>query len=133
MDLLDLTPKSDEIVVFIKHPNTGEPLKNDNESEMTITIYAPHSKEYKKVLHEQTNKRLKKMQSKEGDKDITAEEIEEATLEALAKTTKEWNITYGGEMPKLTVAKAKEVYETVFWIRSQIEGAIEDSLDFMKA
>ena len=132
MDLLDLTPKSDEIVVAIKHPATGEPLKNDNESEMTITIYAPHSKEYKKVLHEQTNKRLKKMQSK-GDKDITAEEIEEATLEALAKTTKEWNITYGGEMPKLTVAKAKEVYETVFWIRSQIEGAIEDSLDFMKA
>jgi hypothetical protein len=132
MDLLDLTPKSDEIVVAIKHPATGEPLKNDNESEMTITIYAPHSKEYKKVLHEQTNKRLKKMQSK-GDKDITAEEIEEATLEALAKTTKEWNITYGGEMPKLTVAKAREVYETVFWIRSQIEGAIEDSLDFMKA
>lgn len=132
MDLLDLTPKSDEIVVAIKHPATGEPLKNDNESEMTITIYAPHSKEYKKVLHEQTNKRLKKMQSK-GDKDITAEEIEEATLEALAKTTKEWNITYGGEMPKLTVAKAREVYETVFWIRSQIEGAIEDSLDFMNA
>ena len=99
---------------------------------MTITIYAPHSKEYKKVLHEQTNKRLKKMQSK-GNKDITAEEIEEATLEALAKTTKEWNITYGGELPKLTLAKAREVYEDVFWIRSQIEGAIEDSLDFMKA
>ena len=132
MDLKDLTPKSDEIVVVIKHPSTGEPLKNDNKSEMTITIYAPHSKEYKKVLHEQTNKRLKKMQSK-GNKDITAEEIEEATLEALAKTTKEWNITYGGELPKLTLAKAREVYEDVFWIRSQIEGAIEDSLDFMKA
>lgn len=132
MDLKDLTPKSDEIVVAIKHPSTGETLKNDDKSEMTITVYAPHSKEYKKVLHEQTNKRLKKMQSK-GNKDITAEEIEEATLEALAKTTKEWNITYGGELPKLTLTKAREVYEDVFWIRSQIEGAIEDSLDFMKA
>jgi hypothetical protein len=132
MDLKDLTPKSDEIVVVIKHPATGEPLKNDDKSEMTITIYAPHSKEYKKVLHEQTNKRLKKMQSK-GNKDITAEEIEEATLEALAKTTKEWNITYGGEAPKLTAPKAKEVYEDVFWIRSQIEEAVEDSLDFMRA
>ena len=132
MDLKELTPKSDEIVVVIKHPATGEPLKNDDKSEMTITIYAPHSKEYKKVLHEQTNKRLKKMQSK-GNKDITAEEIEESTLEALAKTTKEWNITYGGELPKLTVTKAKEVYEDVFWIRSQIEEAIEESLDFMRA
>ena len=132
MDLMNLIPTTDTVDVVVKHPSTYEPLTNDDGSEMTITVYAPHSKEYKKVLHEQTNKRLKKMQSK-GDKDITAEEIEEATLEALAKTTKEWNITYGGEMPKLTVAKAREVYETVFWIRSQIEGAIEDSLDFMKA
>ena len=63
----------------------------------------------------------------------TAEEIEEATLETLAKTTKEWNITYGGEVPKLSVAKAKEIYDSVFWIKAQIEEAIESSLDFMKA
>lgn len=132
MDLLDLTPKSDEIVVTIKHPATGEVLKNEDKSDMTITICAPHSKEYKKVLHEMTNKRLKKMQQK-GKNEITAEEIEEATLETLSKTTKEWNITYGGEVPKLTVAKAKEIYDSVFWIKAQIEEAIESSLDFMKA
>lgn len=132
MDLLDLTPKSDDIVVTIKHPATGEVLKNDDKSDMTITVYAPHSKEYKKVIHEMTNKRLKKMQAK-GKNEITAEEIEEATLETLAKTTKEWNITYGGEVPKLSVAKAKEIYDSVFWIKAQIEEAIESSLDFMKA
>jgi hypothetical protein len=132
MDLLDLTPKSDEIVVTIKHPATGEVLKNDDKSDMTITVYAPHSKEYKKVLHEMTNKRLKKMQQK-GKNEITAEEIEEATLDTLSKTTKEWNITYGGEVPKMSVAKAKEIYDSVFWIKAQIEEAIESSLDFMKA
>lgn len=132
MDLLDLTPKTDEIVVAIKHPIKGEVLKNDDGSDMTITLYAPYSKEYKKVLHEMTNKRLKKMQSK-GKNEITAEEIEEATLETLAKTTKEWNITFGGEVPKLSVAKAKEIYDTVFWIKAQIEEATEASLDFMKA
>ena len=132
MDLLDLTPKSDEIVVTIKHPATGEVLKNEDKSDMTITIHAPHSKEYKKVIHEVTNKRLKKMQQK-GKNEITAEEIEEATLETLSKTTKEWNITYGGEVPKLTVAKAKEIYDSVFWIKAQIEEATESSLDFMKA
>lgn len=132
MDLMDLTPKSDEIVITIKHPADGRPLLNEDKSEMTITVYAPHSKEYKKVIHEMTNKRLKKMQQK-GNKDITAEEIEEATLETLVKTTKEWSITYDGEVPKLTVAKAKEVYDKVFWIKVQIEEAIESSLDFMKA
>ena len=132
MDLKDLTPKSDDIVVEIKHPANGETLNNDDKSPMTITIFAPHSKEYKKVLYEQTNKRLKQMQSKK-TQDITAEDLEEASLEALAKTTKEWNITYGGEQPKLTVAKAKQIYDEVFWIKAQIEEATANSLDFMKA
>ena len=132
MDLLDLTPKSDVIVVTIKQPATKEVLKNEDNSDMTITMYAPHSKEYKKVIHEMTNKRLEKMQTK-GSNKIKAEELEEIALETLAKTTKEWNITYGGEVPKLSVAKAKEVYDRVFWIKDQIEEAAEDSLDFMKA
>jgi hypothetical protein len=132
MDLLDLTPKSDEIVVTLKHPSTGEVLKNDDKSDMTITVYAPHSKEYKKVLHEMTNKRLKKMQSK-GNKDITAEELEEVSLDSLAKTTKEWNITFNSEKPKLSLVKAREIYEKVFWIKAQIEEASEEALGFMKA
>lgn len=132
MDLLDLTPKSEELVITLKHPATGDVLKNDDGSDMTITVFAPHSKEYKKVLHEMTNKRLKKMQSK-GDKDITAEEIEEVALDSLAKTTKEWNITFNKEQPKLTLTKAREIYEKVFWIKAQIEEASEEFLGFMKA
>jgi hypothetical protein len=132
MDLLDLTPKSDEIVVTLKHPSTGEVLKNDDKSDMTITVYAPYSKKYKEVLHEMTNKRLKKMQSK-GNKDITAEELEEVSLDSLAKTTKEWNITFNSEKPKLSLVKAREIYEKVFWIKAQIEEASEEALGFMKA
>ena len=132
MDLLDLTPKSDEIVITIVHPATGEALLNDDKSPMTITVYAPHSKEYKSVMNEQTNKRLKAMQKK-GKNEITAEDIEAATLEILSKTTKEWNITYGNESPKLTVSKAKEVYDKVFWIKAQIEAETQGYLDFMKA
>lgn len=132
MDLLDLTPKTDIIVVTIKHPATNEPLKNEDGSDMTISVYATYSKEYKKVIHEIANKRLKAAQGK-NSKEYTMEELENATLESMVKTTKEWNITYGGEKPKLTEAKAKEVYDKVFWIKAQIEGAVESSLDFMKA
>ena len=132
MDLMDLTPKTDLVVVTIKHPSTDEPLKNEDGSEMTITVYAPYSKEYKAVVHGIANKRLKAAQNKKPT-DYTMEELEAATLESLAKTTKEWNITYDGAKPKLTEAKAKEVYDKVFWIKAQIEGAVETSLDFMKA
>lgn len=139
MDLMDLTPKSETIVVTIKHPTIeksskeyGKVLKNDDGSDMTITVYAPHSKEYKKIVHEQTNKRIAEMQES-GKTKLSSEDLAEAELETLAQTTKEWNITFGGDTPKLSVEKAKEVYEKVFWIKSQVDEAIEDSLDFMRA
>ncbi len=60
MDLKNLTPTSDTIEVILVHPNTLEPLMNEGtkKREMSITLHAPHSKEYKKLVHEQTDKRL---------------------------------------------------------------------------
>ena len=79
MDLMDLKPTSNTVEVKLKHPNTGVVLKNDDKTDMTIVVYASHSKEYKELMHEQTNKRLKDMQSNKRQ-DITAQEMEEATL-----------------------------------------------------
>jgi|TARA_R110000803_G_scaffold162843_1_gene226532 predicted DNA-binding antitoxin AbrB/MazE fold protein len=131
MDLKDLTPNLDDVIVTIKHPTTGDVLKNDDGTDMTITVLAPHSKEYKKAQHEQISKRLKKAQ-KSKSQDVDYSDIEEATLEVLAKVTKAWDITFGGEKPELTVAIAKSIYDEVFWIKNQIEEEVSDSLDFMK-
>ena len=132
MDLKDLTPINDTVDVPIVHPTTFETLLNNDKSEMSITVYATHSKEYKKAVFDQTNKRLKQAQGKR-KVDVTAEDLEESTLELLAKATKEWNITYNKEQPKFSVDKAKEIYSEVFWIRDQIEEAVSTSLDFTKA
>ena len=131
MDLKDLTPNLDDVIVTIKHPTTGDVLKNDDGTDMTITVLAPHSKEYKKAQHEQISKRLKKAQ-KSKSQDVDYSDIEEATLELLAKVTKAWDITFGGEKPELTVAIAKSIYDEVFWIKNQIEEEVSESLDFMK-
>lgn len=132
MDLKDLTPKSDDIVVNIVHPISKEPLVNDDGSPMTITLYAQYSKEYKKAQRELINKRLKEAQAA-GNTDIDYEQLEAAALELMAKTTKAWDITFDGKKPKLTEAKARQIYDEVFWIKAQIEEAVADSLDFMKA
>ncbi len=132
MDLKELTPNLDDIVVPVKHPVTGEVLKNDDGTEMTITLLAPHSKEYKKAQHDQIAKRLQKSQ-KNGSQELDYSDIEQATLEVLSKTTKAWDITFDGEKPKLTVAKAKSLYEEVFWLKNQLEEEVSSSLDFMKA
>ena len=135
MDLLKLIPNVDTIEVELKHPSTFENLKNDDGSDMTVTVYAPHSKEYKAAVHEQTNIRLKQMQSKgsRSTTTITAEDLEESGIKMLAKTTKDWNITAGGKKPKFTEEEAKKIYSEVFWIREQIEEAVADAEVFTQA
>ena len=132
MDLMNLKPTSDTVEVILKHPNTLDPLLNDDGSEMTVTLHASHSKEYKKIVHEQQDRRIKMMQKK-AKSQISAQDIERDATDLLAKVTAGWDITYGGEKPKLTVTKAKEVFTEVFWIREQIEEAFSDSMDFTTA
>jgi hypothetical protein len=99
---------------------------------MSITVYAPHTKEYKAVMHEHTNKRIAKA-SKRKATNFSAEELEADTIDLLVRTTTAWDITYDGKKPKLTPALCKEVYTNLFWIKDQIEEAVADSVDFTKA
>ena len=132
MDLKDFAPKSAEVEVVVKHPVNGEPLTNKDGSNMIIVLHAPHSKAYKEVLYEQTNKRLKAAQGS-GSTNFTAQDLEEASLELLSKATKSWNITYDDKQPKLTVAKAKAIYEELFWLKPQLEEALNSFEVFTKA
>lgn len=134
MDLKNLTPASDTVEVILVHPNTLEPLMNEGtDREMTITLYAPHSKEYKKLMHEQADKRIEQMQKRGKTASLKAADLEKATIEILAKATKEWDITFDGECPKLSVAKAREIYTEAFWLKDQLEEALSNTLDFTKA
>ena len=95
-------------------------------------MYATHSPEYKKVMHSQTNKRIKAA-TKGDDLTMTSEQLESYTLDVLVETTKSWNITFNGEKPELTSKNARDIYNEVFWIKLQLEGAVNNSLDFTKA
>ena len=129
MDLKDFAPKSDEVEVVVKHPKNGEPLTNKDGSNMGVVLHAPHSKVYKEAMYEQTNKRLNAAQ-KSGDMTLTAQDLEEASLELLSKATKSWKITYDDKQPKLTAAKAKAIYEELFWLKPQLEEALNNSQAF---
>lgn len=131
MDLSKLIPTDDTITVSLKHPITDEPLTKDDGKEMTITVYAPHSAQYKAAVHEQTNKRIQK--AAKGKKvTFTAEDIESATLELLAKTTKEWSIQLNGKSPKFSVDEAFDLYAKLPWLKNQVVEAQEDYSAFLK-
>lgn len=129
MDILDFTPKTDTVEVILEYG--GKPVLNEDGSEMSITVYLPHAKQAKEVQHEMTNRQLKAM-SKKKHMDFTAEELERLSLDRLAKVTKDWDITYGGKKPKFSVELAVEVYDKAPWIRSLIEEATEEAMDFTK-
>jgi hypothetical protein len=130
-DLSNLKPTKETIEVILKHPSTGETLMNDDGTEMSVTVYAPYTKKYRSAGFSLAQRRMK-----DGDKkdimDFTFEELEVSGVELLAEVTVDWDITYDGKKPKFTKAKAKEVYEEIFWMKGQIEGVIGDSLDFTK-
>jgi hypothetical protein len=130
-DLFNMIPTDDTIVVNVKHPLTEEPLTKDDGKEMTITVYAPHSSAYKAIVHEQTNKRIQK--AAKGKKvTFTAEELENTTLEMLAKTTKDWSIQLNGKSPKFSVAEAMDLYNKLPWLKQQVLEAQEDYSAFLK-
>ena len=130
-DLFQMIPTDDTIVVQLKHPITEEVLTKDDGKEMTITVYAPHASAYKAVIHEQTNKRIQRA-AKGKKTTFTAEELENTTLELLAKTTKDWNIQLNGKSPKFSVSEAIDLYSKLPWLKQQVLEAQEDYSAFLK-
>lgn len=131
MDLQSLIPTDDTIVVELKHPVTEDLLLKDDGKAMTITVYAPHSSTYKAAIHEQTNKRIQK--AAKGKKiSFTAEELENTSLELLAKTTKDWSIQLNGKSPKYSVGEAMDLYAKLPWLKQQVMDAQEDFSAFLK-
>tara|TARA_R110002020_G_scaffold148803_7_gene324887 strand:+ start:1503 stop:1901 length:399 start_codon:yes stop_codon:yes gene_type:complete len=131
MDLMDLTPKTDKIKIELVHPVDGKPVVNEDGSQMTIELYAQHSKEYKEVLYVKQDKLLA-LSQKEGGIKYTAKRSQEDALDLMASVTCSWNITYDGGKPELTKSKAKEVYDKVFWIKDQIDVGISEAEVFTK-
>ncbi len=131
MDLQSLIPTDDTIVVELKHPVTEDLLLKDDGKAMTITVYAPHSSTYKAAIHEQTNKRIQKA-SKGKKISFTAEELENTSLELLAKTTKDWSIQLNGKSPKYSVGEAMDLYAKLPWLKQQVLEAQEDYSAFLK-
>lgn len=130
MDLKDLKPTKNTIEVTLVHPLNGEVLTNKDDSPMTISLYAPYSREYKEVMYERADERIKQAKSKGKDQEFTAKDVDESSIDILARTTASWSITYDGKKPRLTVEKAREIYTELFWIRPQIDKAIDEDKVF---
>jgi hypothetical protein len=131
MDLMNIGTTKETSDVILYNPINSEILVNDDKSEMTITIHGPYSKKYKTISHAQQNRRLMKAQRTGGKLNLTAEELESSALDLLVKCVDGWKITLGGDKPKCTEAKVREVFETLPWVREQVDAALGDAQAFL--
>lgn len=131
MDLMNIGTAKDTTDVVLYNPVNSEVLRNEDGSEMTITVHGPYSKKYKAISHAQQNRRLQKAQRTGGKLNLTAEEIEASALDLLVKCVEKWNITIGGEMPEATEAKVREVFEALPWVREQVDAGLGDTQAFL--
>ena len=131
MDLMNIGTTKDTTDVVLYNPVNSEILLNDDGSEMTITVHGPYSAKYKSISHNQQNRRLMKAQRTGGKLNLTAEEIESSATDLLVKCVDGWNITLSGEKPECTEAKVRELFETLPWVREQVDAAIGDAQAFL--
>ena len=130
-DLLDFKPKTDLVDVIIKHPTTGEPIAKDDGTEMTITVYGSHTRQYKDAIHSQSDARMERAaKEKNGNLKLKSKDIETFSIDLAVAVTKSWDIVLGGKTPP--VKEAKNVYEDFPWIRSQVLEAVDSFESFMK-
>lgn len=125
MNLYDRTPKSDTITITLKDPETQEVLKNADDTPMTITLWAPHTREYKAALYDIRSGATEEVKGKE---------LLDSMTEVYATVTKEWNITLEGDQKaKLSYKKALEAYKKVYWIEDQLQSDLSEYEAFTPA
>lgn len=130
MDLLIEAAVKDKITVELKKPGTDQVITNDDGSPMTVTVYGPYSKTHRRISFENQSKYLT-MYRKGNEADLSMEEVDEMMFELAVKCVDDWNITAGGEKPKCTEAKVREIFEKLPPIREQIQAAIGDTKAFL--
>ena len=131
-DLSDLKPTSETIKVDLKHPITQGPFIKPDGGQMSVTVHAPYSAEYKKAMHEVANERIERASKGKGSDKITAEEVEDNSISFLTKVTKEFDLVLDGKPVEFTKTFVKQLYTEFVGIREQVEAALEDTANFMK-
>ena len=116
--------------VRIYHPGTNEDL------DITISVLGKDSDLFQKVSRAQNKKRMAKMQ-KGGFRNTTSiplEEIESDGVDLLASCTTGWAaVVIDSKEIDFSKDNAVMVYERFPWIKEQVDTAIGDRANFIKA
>jgi hypothetical protein len=109
----------------------GAPLFNDDGTAMTIGVIGQDSE----FAVAERKKNSNRILQQNGRVKRTAEGIEGENTAYLAKLSKRWNITMGGEKPEFSFEAVRALYADpkFSFIREQVDAAIGERANFLKA
>jgi hypothetical protein len=136
---LDTSDASDKGArVELVHPTTAKPLG------MFVTVLGKHSQVFRDIIRDRVNRRVRdeanaNRRGKQPEL-MTAEQVEHDAIELLVACTLGWDSgtdkptwLYKGEELTFTVPNAIKIYTEMLWIREQVDNAIGDLENFIKA
>ena len=133
MDLSNRKQTNETSTIELYDPETGEVIRNENGTAMTVTVYGKDSKHYRKIDHDITNRNIAKA-SRAGRVSVTAEQLEAQERERIARCISAWDITFEGfAPPPLSVGEAERIMRELPWLQEQLESAMADRSAFFKA
>ena len=133
MSLRKASTVKDTTTVTITDPHYPfEPLKNADGTEMTVVVHGPFSPKYKQIELSVQNARMRKLQSKKGRANFTAEEIEQSAEEMLIACIESWNLTVDKDPLEFSEPNVRKVFQEFPWVRSQIDAVIGDETNFLE-
>ena len=110
--------------MIIKNPLTGEPLLDSNGNPAWIDIASSESKKGQAANRAAMNRRLKSR-----SRQLSAEEIEQESLELLCALTVDWYLVgLNGERIEaaFTPTNVREAYEGAPWLQKQVDAFAGD-------
>lgn len=131
-DLDSLAPADAPTAFQPLHPSTGVPLTAGGEPVILEVIGSDHPK-IRALDRLIQNKRLKAATAR-GRVTITAEEVEQETLDRLATAITGWtNLSLGGEPLAWSPSAARDLMKRLGWLRDQVDEFHRDRGNFLKA
>lgn len=124
-DARNLMPDVDRKEIDIIHPTTKK------KTGIKITVLSRDSDTYRDLQKAQANVRFKQFGKRTTSASLTAEELEEESIQLLVACTVGWkNMFYDGKSVEFNQDNVRMIYERVTTIREQVDEAIHDRSNF---
>jgi hypothetical protein len=117
MGLNSIGKVQDTATIELRNPEDGKPIPGPNKKPMSVTLYGPYSKTYKRAMREMQQARI----SSGGAAEMTYEESDAMQTDLLIACIIEWNVALDTDALPCDPDTVQKVFDEHPWVRDQLQ------------